>query len=99
MGNLFLRRKTTHAVGLCAHHRRLRGRVAWIAIALFVAGLLVPILTGMLAPSFVLIGLSIVTGYGMPLLSAKRIDARHAHYSDCGEAFLLSLPELPDDLS
>ncbi len=53
----------------------------------------------MLAPSFVLIGLSIVTGYGMPLLSAKRIDARHAHYSDCGEAFLLSLPEWSDDLS
>lgn len=99
MANLFLRRKTTHAVGLCAHHQRLRARVTWIAIAFFVAGILVPVLTGMLAPMFVLLGLSAVIGYGAPLLSAKRIDARHAHYSDCSEAFLLSLPELPDDRS
>ena len=99
MANVFLRRKTTHAVGLCAHHQRLRARVTWIAIAFFVAGIVVPFLTGMLAPMFVLLGLSAVIGYGAPLLSAKRIDARHAHYGDCSEAFLLSLPELPDDRS
>jgi hypothetical protein len=99
MANVFLRRKTTHAVGLCAHHRRLRTRVTWISIAFFVAGIVVPFLTGTLAPMFVLLGLSAVIGYGAPLLSAKRIDARHAHYSHCNEAFLLSLPELPDDPS
>ncbi len=99
MANVFLRRKTTHAVGLCAYHQRLRARVTWIAIAFFVAGIVVPFLTGMLAPMFVLLGLSAVIGYGAPLLSAKRIGARHAHYSHCNEAFLLSLPELPDDPS
>jgi hypothetical protein len=97
MASLFLRRKTNHAVGLCAHHRRLRGLVQWISIGLFVAGLLVPVLTGMLMPMFVLIGFSIVVGYGTRLLTSKGIDARHAHYRDCGEDFLLSLPELPDD--
>lgn len=99
MANLLLRRKTTHAVGLCAHHRRLRTRVTWLSLAFFVAGVVVPFLTGMLAPMFVLLGLAAVIGYGAPLLSARRIDARHAHYSHCNEAFLLSLPELPDDPS
>lgn len=92
-----LRRTARHAVGLCERHRRDRRRWLWFAMALFVAALLSPFVVETLAPMFLLCGLAIVVVWsGGRILTAVRIDARYSFFGDCSEAFLCSLPMLPE---
>jgi hypothetical protein len=92
-----LRRTARHAVGLCERHRRDRRRWLWSAMALLVAALLSPFVVDTLAPTFLLGGLAVVVAWsGGRILTAVRIDARYSFFGDCDEAFLRSLPMLPE---
>lgn len=95
--NVAMRRTSRHAVGLCAAHRLRHRRIHQVALLLFLAGLASPIVADGLAPMFVMTVLSVVIGWsGGRILSPTRIDERYARYAECGEAFLHSLPMLPE---
>lgn len=97
VSNVSMRRTSRHAVGLCAAHRLRYRRIHQVALLLFLAGLASPIVADGLAPMFVMAVLSVVIGWsGGRILSPTRIDERYARYAECGEAFLHSLPMLPE---
>lgn len=94
---LFLRKRARHAVGLCATHRRWRRQAGFSAILLMCVGLVSPFIVDSLAPMLVMVSFSVAIAWsgGRPL-SPTRIDDRYAYYTECGEAFLRSLPMLPE---
>jgi hypothetical protein len=97
IANLRLRRSARHAVALCEPHRRQRLRLRGYRVALFVAGALSPLLVPTLAPMFLLCGLAIVLpALGGRVFSPVRIDAHYSRFTGCGEAFLQSVPMLPE---
>ena len=97
IASIALRRTARHAVGLCERHRRDRRRWLGFAMALFVAALLSPFVVDTLAPMFLLGTLAVVLAWsGGRVLTAVRIDARYSLFGDCDEAFLRSLPMLPE---
>ena len=102
---LIVRKKSVHPAALCDAHARARWQVILGAWALVLAGPFVGVAmagiddVGGLAGAGVAIvmvlgGLAFGSMKGRVLLP-KRIDAKIARFTGCGEAFLHSLPKLP----
>lgn len=100
---LIVRKKATVAPGLCTTHRKRRN--LWIAVGCLgpVAGLALAIQAGTgdncggMAAGILLLLVSLVTALLMArIVYAERIEGDYVRLRGCGEAFLASLPELPN---
>lgn len=96
LANIFFRRSTKLAYGLCKRHRR-REILRWIALVpIWLIAVQLALHGGAKAVwSIALILVLLVVAYGLQTLRVRRIASTFARFSGCGGAFLLSLPELP----
>jgi hypothetical protein len=101
IANLWLRKRSRHALGLCARHRRVRRRVLGCASALLIAAVLSPWLFGgsfagpVLPLSLFVLAVVIASSSAGRTLVPAWMDAHYGCFTECGEAFLQSLPEFP----
>jgi hypothetical protein len=102
IANIRLRQRTRQAVGLCARHRRIRRRVLGAAAAVSLLAVLSPWsplwpLAGPALPLILLgVAIAIASSSAAITLSPVWMDRNYACYANCDEAFLASLPELPE---
>lgn len=96
LANIFFRRSTKLAYGLCKRHRR-REILRWIALVpIWLIAVQLALHGGTkVVWSIALMLVLLVVAYGLQTLRVRRIDAACARFAGCGAAFLSSLPVLP----
>lgn len=94
---LIARKKSEHAVALCAEHARRRNRVILGAFGAFFLGLLVAFSgTDYFGLGILLFIVAILVGlFGARLLVARKMDDRYVRFRGASPAFLDSLPAFP----
>lgn len=104
IANIRLRQRTRQAVGLCARHRRIRRLVLGAAATVSLLAVLSPWsslwpLAGPALPLILLGAAVMIASSSVAItLSPVWMDRNHACYANCAEAFLASLPELPESM-